>query len=296
MSADAAAIEASRRRLTSILSGLDSAVIAFSGGVDSTLVLRAAADSPGLRYVAVTTRSPTNTAEETEEALRLANLIGAEHIVVDVDELKTPGYADNPAHRCYLCKQTLYPMCETILREHDFSFIADGVNMDDLGDWRPGLRAAAERGVRHPLVEAAMSKDDVRALSRFYGLPTADRPASPCLSSRFPYGTPITHQGLARVAAAEAALRTLGFVEFRVRSVGDKGRIEVAASEIARLLDGDLRRAVLAAVTTAGFAEAVLSDAPLRSGSLNDALPAGLRAGPPTPASPSPGGRSHDRP
>ncbi|MFN2426826.1 MAG: ATP-dependent sacrificial sulfur transferase LarE, partial [Candidatus Binatia bacterium] len=207
------AVEADRRRLQEVLGAMGSAVIAYSGGVDSTLVVRAAADTPGLRFVALTTRSHTNTADEVDEAVRLAQGIGAEHIVVDVDELATPGYAENPAHRCYLCKQTLYPECETLARERDYACVADGVNTDDLSDYRPGLRAASERGVRHPLVEAGLSKSAVRELSRFYRLPTADRPASPCLSSRFPYGTAITREGLARVAAAEAVLRRLGFVE-----------------------------------------------------------------------------------
>jgi len=247
-------------------------VVAFSGGVDSTLLLRAAADTPGLVAVALTTVSPTNTREEVDEAARLAASFGVEHVLVDVDELDTPGYAENPAHRCYLCKQTLYPLCFDLARARGFDAVADGVNTDDLGDWRPGLRAAAERGVRHPLVEAGLSKADVRAVSRLYGLATAERPASPCLSSRFPYGTRITHEGLARVAAAEAALRRLGFVELRVRHLGATARVEVAAAEIARLGHEDTRQAVRRGVLDAGFEDVVLSQEPLRSGSLNDAL------------------------
>jgi uncharacterized protein len=280
VSAWAGAVEDSRRRLTAVLATMDSAVLAYSGGVDSTLVMRAAADTPGLRFVAVTTRSATNTDDEVEEASRLARLVGADHLVVDVDELETPGYAANPAHRCYLCKQTLYPVCEDVARQRGFSFVADGVNTDDLGDYRPGLRAAEERGVRHPLVEARLAKDDVRALSRLYGLPTADRPASPCLSSRFPYGTPITREGLRRVAAAEAAVKALGFVELRVRSLGDTAKVEVSAPEFGRLADHATRNAVLEAARSAGFVDAVVSDVPLRSGSLNDALPPELRPAP----------------
>ncbi len=251
---------------------MGSAVIAFSGGVDSTLVVRAAADTPGLRFVALTTSSYTNTDDEVAEARRLAREIGAEHLVVDVDELQTPGYAENPAHRCYLCKQTLYPVCEDVARARGFAFVADGVNTDDLSDYRPGLRAASEHGVRHPLVEAGLSKNDVRALSRFYGLETAERPASPCLSSRFPYGTAITRDGLARVAAAEAALKKLGFVELRVRHLGETARVEVAASELQRLQEPDVRRNAEMKLRAVGFSEVVFSEVALRSGSLNDAL------------------------
>mgnify|MGYP000325743980 CR=1 FL=1 len=265
-------VETDRRRLTLVLGEMESAVIAFSGGVDSTLVVRAAADTPRLRFVALTTRSYTNTAEEVDEAVRLAREIGAEHLVVDVDELATPGYAENPAHRCYLCKETLYPECESIARERGFAFVADGVNTDDLGDYRPGLRAAAERGVRHPLVEAGLTKSAVRELSRFYGLPTADRPASPCLSSRFPYGTAITREGLARVAAAEAVLRRLGFVELRVRSLGTTARVEVSARELERLRDERVRGEARLGIAAAGFEEVLFSDTALRSGSLNDVL------------------------
>ena len=155
--------------LRSILGRLDSAVIAFSGGVDSTFLLRVAADVPGLKYLAVTTDSPTTTAEETAEARSLAQSFGAEHAVVSVDELETPGYKENPANRCYLCKQTLYPLCRRVADERGYATILDGVNTDDLGDYRPGLIAADEYGVRHPLVEAGMSKAEIREFSNRFG-------------------------------------------------------------------------------------------------------------------------------
>lgn len=265
-------LDAKLAALRSILLNLGSVVVAYSGGVDSTFLLRVVTDTQGLEHLAVTTDSPTNTAEEIEQARELARAFGARHLVVAVNELDTPGYAENPAHRCYLCKQTLYPLCLRTARKQGMGHVIDGVNVDDLGDYRPGLDAARELKIRHPLVEAGLTKRDVRDLSARFSLPTAEMPASPCLSSRFPYGTRITPERLEQVARAEAAVRRLGFVELRVRHLGEGARVEIAAAEISRLDEHDMMRRIEVAVRGVGFGSVDVSRRPLRSGSLNDAV------------------------
>jgi uncharacterized protein len=202
----------------------------------------------------------------------LAAFIGAPHRILAVNELDTPGYAENPRDRCYLCKQTLYPRCRAIADDEGYDYVIDGVNADDLGDYRPGLAAAKEFRVRHPLADAGLTKKAVRELSRWYGLPTADKPASPCLASRFPYGTTITEERLRQVAAAESGMRRLGFRELRVRHLGPAARIEISADEHWRLANDDLRRDIVREVRAAGFDVVEISPLPLRSGSLNDVL------------------------
>lgn len=258
--------------LVARLQGLRSAVVAFSGGVDSTLLLRVAANTPAFRVVALTTYSPTTPPGETDEARALAGAIGVPHLLVAVNELDTPGYAENPPDRCYLCKRTLYPHCRTVAEAEGYEHVIDGVNLDDLGDYRPGLAAAATFGVHHPLADSGLTKQDVRELSRWYGLPTADKPASPCLSSRFPYGTTITEERLRQVATAESAMRRLGFRELRVRHLGDTARVEVAHDEHWRLAEDRIRSDIIREVAATGFAAVEISPLPLRSGSLNDAL------------------------
>lgn len=259
-------------RLRALLAGSERLLIAFSGGVDSSFLLRVAAEVLGDRVVALTTRSPTEVSEDYQSATRLVGELGVEHVVIDSDELAIPGYAENPTNRCYFCKDTLYDICLREAARRGGFQVADGVNVDDLGDYRPGLDAAARKGVRHPLVEAGMTKSDIRALSRELGLPTWDKPSSPCLSSRFPYGTPITRAGLDQVARAERALRELGFRECRVRYHDKVARIEVPATQLPRLVEPEIRAEVVRRLREAGFHYVTLDLQGFRSGSLNEVL------------------------
>lgn len=266
--------------LRSLLGELDAVLVAFSGGVDSSFLLHVAAGVLGPRCLALTTVSPTTPAGDLDDARALATALGVEHVVHATDELAVPGYAENPVDRCYLCKDNLFVICRDEAARRGIGVIVDGANVDDLGDHRPGLGAASEHGVRHPLVEAGMTKADIRAASRASGLATWDRPASPCLSSRFPYGTRITPDRLARVAAAERFLHTCGFRELRVRFHGEIARLEVPVGEMSRLLEPGLREAIVAELRRIGFAYVALDLQGFRSGSLNETLAAQKHEGP----------------
>ncbi len=266
------ALTAKLTDLRTILAALPSALVAVSGGVDSSFLLRVAHEVLGDRLSALTTVSPTNPEEDTAAAATLARALGVEHLVIDANELEIPGYAANPVDRCYLCKDRLYDICAERASARGRAAILDGVNLDDLGDYRPGLRAAEEHGVRHPLVEAGLRKAELRAISRALGLSTWDKPASPCLSSRFPYGSAITVDGLRQVAAAERAIRALGFREVRVRAHGAIARIELPVDELGRLADPALRAAAVRGVRAAGFRHVTLDLEGFRSGSLNDGV------------------------
>ena len=260
-------------RLTAILSPMASAMVAFSGGVDSTFLLKAAHDSLGERVTALTTTSPTMPADDRRNALAMARRIGVgRHLVIESNELEVPGYASNPLNRCYLCKHNLFTVCEAKAAELGIEHILDGLNLDDLRDYRPGIKAAGELRVRHPLVEAELSKDEIRQLSRRLGLPTWDRPASPCLSSRFPYGTQITLEGLEKVEAGERVLHEMGFKVARVRYHGELARLEVERSEIARLLEPATREAVETELRRIGFRFVTVDLRGFRSGSLNEGI------------------------
>jgi pyridinium-3,5-biscarboxylic acid mononucleotide sulfurtransferase len=246
-----------------------SAIVAFSGGVDSSLVAAVARRALGDRALAVTAVSPAVAAGELDGARRVAAAIGIPHQVITTAELARDGYRRNGPDRCYFCKTELYDALADLAARRGFGVLLSGANADDAGDWRPGLKAAAEHGVRHPLLEAGAGKADVRALARRLRLPSADKPASPCLASRIPYGTPVDPETLGRIDRAEAAVRELGFPVLRVRHHGILGRLEVAAEDLERALAS--REEVTAAIRAAGYAHAVIDAEPFRSGRLNEA-------------------------
>lgn len=266
-----AAAEGCERRLDERLAAAGSLLVAFSGGVDSAYLAVRAHLVLGGRALAVTADSPSLPRAQHALAVDVAREFGFAHRVVATREVDDPRYARNDAQRCYHCKTELFTRLSAIAREEGFAHLAYGLITDDLGDFRPGHRAAAEHGVLSPLAEAGMDKQTVRELSRALGLPTADLPASPCLSSRVPYGTAVTPAVLTRVERAEEAVRALGFREFRVRHLGARARIEIAPAEMGRL-DDALRGALTAAVRAAGYEDAFVDPDGYRRGRLNDAL------------------------
>ncbi len=244
------------------------ALVAFSGGVDSTLVLAVAREVLGERTVALTAHSASVPRSEREEARALAARIGATHVEVDSREGEDPRYRENTSERCYFCKSELYRLCDETSARLGLPAVLDGFNADDRRDHRPGHRAAGEHRVRSPLAEAGLTKEEVRAWSEAYDLPTWDKPQMACLASRIPYGTPVTPERLARIEAAEAGLRAAGLRQFRVRDHGPIGRVEVAAEEME--LAFSRREAIADAVRRAGFALAALDLEPFRSGRMNE--------------------------
>jgi uncharacterized protein len=261
---------------------MERVVVAFSGGVDSSFLLRIAAEELGAGVVALTTRSPTLPEDDEAVALALAEALAVPHLVIDTNELDIPGYAENPSNRCYFCKGGLYDICRAEAARLGIASIVDGVNADDLADYRPGLKAAEEHAVRHPLAEVGLVKAEIRTFSRALGLSTADKPSSPCLSSRFPYGTAITLEGLRKVAAAERVLHRLGFPECRVRNHDPVARIEVPSAELQRLTEPALRAALVGELRALGFLYVTVDLQGFRSGSLNEQLATAPAATPPS--------------
>jgi uncharacterized protein len=263
-------LAAKRDQLLEVLRGLGSVAVAFSGGIDSTVVAHAAREALGDGAVAVTADSPSVARAELEEARQLAQTIGIRHLIMATDEFADADYVRNDGTRCYYCKSELYSRIEAMLPELGVAVICSGANLDDQGDYRPGLTAAAEHHVRHPLQEAGITKSDVRALARHWGLPTWDKPASPCLSSRLAPGVEVTPQRTARVEEAEKLLHELGFRECRVRlHEGELARVEVPSEGLARLLVPGVRERFVARLKELGFRFVTLDLEGFRSGSLN---------------------------
>jgi uncharacterized protein len=265
-------IESKYADLRRSLKGTGGLAVAFSGGVDSSFLAAVAQQELADRAIAVTALSPTYPEHMREDACNVASIIGIKHVLVESNELEIPGFADNPVDRCYHCKRELFKVVADVAARHGIRRVADGSNADDVGDYRPGMKAANEAGVLSPLLEAGLGKEEIRILSRRLKLPTAEKPAFACLASRFPYGTKITESKLKAVDTVEIALRKLGFGQVRVRHHGDVARIEVSTDELARLVQPGIREQIVRAAQSAGFIHVSADLRGYRTGSMNDAI------------------------
>ena len=267
------ALQAKQAALDQILKSLGSAAVAFSGGADSTFLLARACCVLGTEHVlAVTAKGEIYPEGELAEARATAARLGVSHEIIETDPLDLPGFRENPPDRCYICKQAILERIQKLAKKRGLACVCDGANADDPGEHRPGLRAAAELGVRSPLREAGLTKNDIRVLSRRMDLPTWDRPAAPCLATRFPYGQPITSEGLRRVAAAEALLKELGYSPCRVRDHAAVARIEIAPEVVSRLAAKDRDR-IIKELKRLSYAYVALDLEGYRPGAMDETLP-----------------------
>ena len=265
-------VEDKLSKLKEIVSKLESVVVAFSGGVDSTLVAKVCYDTLRDNSMAVTARSETYPDFEFKESQKLAREIGIKHLVVDTSELAIEGFANNPPERCYFCKTELFGKLKEIAKEHGFLNVADGANLDDTQEFRPGLKASKELNVRSPLKEAGLKKEDIRKVSKLLNLPNWNKPAYACLSSRFPYGQSITEEKISMVSEAETYLRGLGLIQFRVRHHETIARIEILPEDIHILTNSPAREELTAKFKKIGFTYVTLDLEGYRSGSMNEIL------------------------
>ncbi|MCH8963654.1 MAG: ATP-dependent sacrificial sulfur transferase LarE [Planctomycetes bacterium] len=266
-------LQAKYDRMCEILRSLEHVAVAFSAGVDSTLVLKVALDTLGSpKVIAATGDSESLARAEFDEARRLTEQLGAQHVVLETDEFQNEDYLANPENRCYYCKTTLYTHLDKYIAEHGINAIVNGINADDYGDWRPGIQAAEEHQVRAPIAEAGITKAEVRTLSEWLGLPTFDKPASPCLSSRVQYGEQITPEKLGMIERAEALLKSLGFRECRVRHHNNLARIEVPLEDIAKITEPETRARIDACFRELGYNYVTVDLRGFRSGSLNEVI------------------------